>query len=104
MYDHCLFTPSEFCYTRPECGPNSREWGGLCQRGQNQSPIDIDRSYVSDHPGKGPVYVNADYRQSQDFIMMNSGHTGKQLHSCDNSCAQLFTATIFLKIFQWRPC
>lgn len=66
----------EFCYTRPECGPGSREWGGLCQMGRQQSPIDIDTQQIAAHHGKGPVYVNSDYRQSQDFVIMNSGHTG----------------------------
>jgi len=73
----------EFCYTRPECGPGSREWGGLCQMGQNQSPIDIDTHQIAAHHGKGPVYVNSHYRQSQDFVIMNSGHTVAVMFNSD---------------------
>ncbi|XP_068679277.1 carbonic anhydrase 2-like [Montipora foliosa] len=57
-------------------GPEN--WGGVCQSGQKQSPIDIDTSTAKYDSALGDIYVsNYDTIPSENFTIANTNHSLK---------------------------
>lgn len=63
---------NEFCYSDPECGPDSHHWGDLCQNGLRQSPIPLP-IHAPVLPGVTALHLHS-YR-GDSFRMQNNGHT-----------------------------
>lgn len=66
--------PQSFCYDDPSCGPKSSLWGGVCQTGKLQSPINIMTAppdAIVDVPGTIPIQKFG----SDTFYVQNNGHS-----------------------------
>lgn len=62
-----------FCYHDDSCGPSSSRWGGMCQSGKLQSPINITAA----HPDEVADTVTIPLHKfgSYAFYVQNNGHT-----------------------------
>lgn len=73
----CGGQTGDFCYDDPSCGANS--WGmlnGVCQSGNLQSPINLDRSKVKKIPKSVNLVLSKEYAYVHtSFWMRNNGHT-----------------------------
>jgi carbonic anhydrase len=66
---------SEFCYSRPECGPST--WKGVCNTGFRQSPIALIQNASTpiiypEHPIRFSVNYNLPHNK---FFIQDNGHT-----------------------------
>ncbi|KAL3107153.1 hypothetical protein niasHT_019549 [Heterodera trifolii] len=65
--EHPHKTEETWNYEEPE------EWGGKCQKGDRQSPIDIHKQWFIDY--KIPAITFANYEKNGTVTMKNNGHT-----------------------------
>lgn len=71
----------DFCYQGEECGPSSPRWGGECQSGSHQSPIDLSTPAVRKDRAtkKVPLHFNtpgySSTSASSGYWIRNNGHT-----------------------------
>ncbi|ODM94168.1 Carbonic anhydrase 2 [Orchesella cincta] len=62
-----------FCYSDGSCGPATPLWGGACQTGSRQSPIDLP--YFPLSVLAPPIVLNLKNYRGSSFRMQNNGHT-----------------------------
>jgi len=74
------FTPQEFCYSDPACGPNSTFWrrDSECGKGTQQSPVNlqINPQKRIRHSADGVYsFLPLQSLKSDHFFLQNNGHT-----------------------------
>jgi len=81
----------DFCYEKENCGPDSERWGGECKTGHHQSPIDLVPVSGSADPRTFVSLTFNDMYKSDEFFVLNNGHTVQVNFRSDLSSSALMS-------------
>ncbi|CAL8068444.1 unnamed protein product [Orchesella dallaii] len=67
---------SQFCYRDSEgCGPSTSAWGGACQTGTRQSPINLPLFPLKGFLSAPAIKLNLENYKGPSFRLQNNGHS-----------------------------